>query len=1308
MHDLLGEGHHRLLAMLLARVEAVTAGESGVPRVVLIEGASGMGKSRIVRELYQVMRNRYDADGYWPQLDEHGGNASRSRDPLPGRKVIGPSVDDFLWPANALPGFGWWQFHCERMYAGQFMNSVTQIRPEVDAHLVPVALAWSYAASVGDKWTAKRAAVTARVRQVLAEGGVEAASQLLTGLGYTVPGLGLAASWLLDGYHATRERHARRGDLRQDLNLGDRVRKQQSSSGAQLASVILGVAHAKVPAVVVVEDAHLMDAAMAEMLDRLAVADVAHPVVVVATAWPESSDSPAYTRWRDAAIAERRVEIVGVPELGIADLIEIVRAYAPATGFNVARAAAVTYANPLALEATLGSRMLQRAIADNRGAVPESALSSYPVGLGDVYRDRFRELPDETQLALAVAGGALPDSGGGGVVPFVQSVALEAVERCGVAALPIDSLKAGFSQAFDEHVWLIRSGKIDRFREPLQAEIAREQLQRDVLTTSEFEGFRDAVFDVLTERIDAVRGSGYRLADSDETRALSAWLLVMADDYEVRGAAVAAASTVCKALGSAYLYAEAAELAQSVLDAADLDDRDHPDVLELRHYLGYWLTRGGDFERAQAVFEPLIADETRVLGAEAPLTLRTTLNQIHCIAELHGAKQAQLRLEVLLAACIRVLGPENDETMTVRHNLAYWRSMAGHPSEAIDEMWLVLADRERLLGTDAQPTMTTRHTLGWLLAGEKRWHEAISVLEHALAGRISVLGPTAPDTLQTWQLLGNVLRQAGEYRRAAGVLAEVVKHSNQRNGPVHPDTLDSRWLLADTLRKAGELDEAITAYTSLLEDTSRTDGPDHPETLRIRNNLAFAVGCAGRVDEALNALRLLLVDQIAALGADDPQTSLTRHNIGYFLHERGQFTDAVAEFTKAFEQRLRNLGPDSPDTVATRESFGNTLLKVGRTQDAIAHLREVVSFRLRHHEIDHPDALASRTVLAEALHQAGQLDEASAMYPTLIEDTGRVLGAEDPVTMRSRHNFAVALVGRHRHDEALEIYQALLSDQIRAFGPDHPDTLTSRHNIVHALTVANRFEEAITAAESVLQDRQRVLGPYHSDTCETRTLLAHNQYRARRFSDAERTYAEQLAINLHTLGPDHPDTHQTRHSLAHCVLESGRASDATPLFRTLLDHRIHHLGGDHPDTWRAERELASCLDDEGSHDEALAVYRRLLGRYEAAGQGDDDAAWAIRHDIAYVTARTGALESAIAAYREVLAVQQRVHADSPGAMLTRLNLSRCLLQAGRREEAIATARSLARDTTATLGVDHPLTSTSAALLDELLQTQAGD
>lgn len=421
MHDLLGEGHQRLLAMLLARVEAVAAGDSGVPRVVLIEGASGMGKSRIVRELYDVMRNRYDADGYWPLLEEAGGNASRSRDPLPGRKVVGPSVDDFLWPANALPGFGWWQFHCERMYAGQFMNGVTQIRSEVDAHLVPVALAWSYAASLGDRWAARRAAVTARVRRVLAEGGVEAASQVLAGLGYPIPGLGLAASWLLGGYRATRERRARRGDLRQDLNLGDRVREQHSSSGAQLASVISGVAHAKVPAVVVVEDAHLMDAAMAEMLDRLAVVDPAHPVVVVAMAWPESTDSAAYIGWRDAAITDRRVEIVGVPELGIAELIEIVRAYAPATGFDVARAAAVTYANPLALEATLGSRVLQRAIADNHGAVPEAALSSYPVGLGDVYRDRFRELPDETQLALAVAGGALPGGIGSGVLPFLQS-----------------------------------------------------------------------------------------------------------------------------------------------------------------------------------------------------------------------------------------------------------------------------------------------------------------------------------------------------------------------------------------------------------------------------------------------------------------------------------------------------------------------------------------------------------------------------------------------------------------------------------------------------------------------------------------------------------------------------------------------------------------------------------------------------------------------------------------------------------------------------------------------------------------------
>jgi hypothetical protein len=142
VHTLVGEDHRQLVDNLVSRVAIIANGDVSVPRVVILEGASGLGKSRIVREVYRELCARLDPHSYWPELDESGGSDARSRDPMPGRKRIGPNVEGFVWPADVLPGFAWWQLQCEQMRSGDLVDVAAQARTQLAAHLVPVALAW--------------------------------------------------------------------------------------------------------------------------------------------------------------------------------------------------------------------------------------------------------------------------------------------------------------------------------------------------------------------------------------------------------------------------------------------------------------------------------------------------------------------------------------------------------------------------------------------------------------------------------------------------------------------------------------------------------------------------------------------------------------------------------------------------------------------------------------------------------------------------------------------------------------------------------------------------------------------------------------------------------------------------------------------------------------------------------------------------------------------------------------------------------------------------------------------------------------
>ena len=102
VHALLGE-HQNVVDLLLDRLEALRDPDCDLPRVVVLSGPAGSGKTRIVQELYARLRSERE-DTYWPAM----GDAARTRggagtDPMVGRKVVVPSID--VWPAGALPTF---------------------------------------------------------------------------------------------------------------------------------------------------------------------------------------------------------------------------------------------------------------------------------------------------------------------------------------------------------------------------------------------------------------------------------------------------------------------------------------------------------------------------------------------------------------------------------------------------------------------------------------------------------------------------------------------------------------------------------------------------------------------------------------------------------------------------------------------------------------------------------------------------------------------------------------------------------------------------------------------------------------------------------------------------------------------------------------------------------------------------------------------------------------------------------------------------------------------------------------------------
>jgi len=788
---LLGEAHRQLLADLIDRFEQIKGGNPRVERVVLLTAASGTGKSRIVRELYRYLQEVQPDPGYWPALpdDDAVRGTGAGVDPLPNRKVLGPAVDGFVWHAGALPSFTWWTFDCGRMPSGGLVEAVEQARPALQLHLLPAMQAKAAHLGVGEKTLRLLEVAREPAKEAFKEGALERLNQAIAELaGAAVPGLGLAIDWMTRGVQAAG-RVAEERQLRDtEVSFVGRVGHAHRTLGTEFADLILATVHPRVPAVVVVEDAHLMGEGLAEFLHLVSIRAEDRPVLVIATAWPEGEHS-TYVQWRIQVRNSGNLQEWGMPDLGLEDRVALVHRVAPATPTEDAVRVAERYPNPLALKLFLGLKSVARVIGRHDGALTLEPLDldTLPATIKTLYAQRIQELPPEVRQALECADGTLP--AGLPTWPYHPGVVATAAAEMGTDR---QDIAAGLDQAVRQGVTAEENG-LHSFREHLFAEVLAEHV--DPLDRVELQ---NGTRRVLREHIATARGDRYLLPNPSDIDVHAArWLTELVNRTPVTVEDTVALTISARALIAAYQYKRGAELFRQALSHLPPD---HPDTLELQNSLAGAYDSVGDLGRAVPLFEAVLEARTRVLGPDHPDTLGSRINLAYAYRARGDLGQAVLLFEAVLADSTRVLGPDHPDTLTSRSNLAYAYQASGDLRQAIPLYEAVLTDALRVLGPDHPLTLTVRSNLASAYQASGDRIRAIPLFKETLADRTRVLGAD------------------------------------------HPDTLASRNNLAGAYRAVGDLGRAIPLYEALLADAVRILGRAHPTTRTIATNLHVARG----------------------------------------------------------------------------------------------------------------------------------------------------------------------------------------------------------------------------------------------------------------------------------------------------------------------------------------------------------------------------------------------------------------------------------------------------------------------------------
>ena len=601
---------------LLARFDALSTSEAPTrPTFVLLRATPGVGKTRLVQELYEALRVRQSPPPFWPSLFRHDIDNSV----LAERHLIGPRPTTHFSDHDPLATmeYLWWGIHCEDTSRDPLSGAVEEL-----SYLAPALL--EAEVRRGRKIMDASGELIDSMSSALGIVGfaglaAPAAAALVVPLALptTIVGGAAAVGFLarkIDSWREKKRQSSAQSQIHESAN---------DTSKIELLAANLAQLSQDLPSVLIVNDAHYASPRVIELLEHLRQRQTR--LLVVLTAWPvDTEDQPLLNWWRSDVGDEIHLDPLALSTLQ-ALFDEALPGVVPAV--RDALIAKMDH-NPLTLRLALreSARGFRAHVLAAR--TPTDITMPIPRDPREAFTLFWSELPDDVQTALALASHLGPEYFDTIVVDAatnhgplidglwdgpVTTAGLDGGERTGVVRRSVDATLHRFIEKtfYDLAATAARDeGRIS----DADTRAVRQQLQE--FLRDEHPDLSDRVLGVLRTRLlelalecddveaelaldGAVTTAFQLLSAGDYTEALRVSDLatrlsarVRLDESEVGLHIRAARSSALSSLGR---YQEALVIQESVLATyrTQFPD-DHPDVLSAMNNLAatyYFLGR---------------------------------------------------------------------------------------------------------------------------------------------------------------------------------------------------------------------------------------------------------------------------------------------------------------------------------------------------------------------------------------------------------------------------------------------------------------------------------------------------------------------------------------------------------------------------------------------------------------------------------------------------------------------------------------------------------------------------------------------
>ncbi|MGE0230134.1 MAG: hypothetical protein AB7U23_16670, partial [Dehalococcoidia bacterium] len=537
-----GEERNAIVEQLL--VEAFAEVEAGKgSRIVVLSAPPGRGKTRIVHEFCRRLAETQPQPPYWPAtiMGDDARDTTELRGITEQRKWVYPRHWEQQGDAR-MPWF-WWGISCQSRTNGELHEALHEHRDQLLEHGEGLTTSLTARGAVGFD-------VGSTVVDVL---GVLGAVAPPLGIAVTVAGTAKTAWEHRDFF----QRVLRRASERESASASRAREVGGSRREDEIGELADGLARLTkaMPTVLIVDDAHVADQALCDVLDSVLRRSESR-LLVIATAWPAQLDREQdllpFPRWaRDfaskfATLTPVRYFRMDLQELTRDEVEQLLEAEMPAAAAFADLVHARLGANPHALRALLRLPRIRRAI--ERNELTASSLAQLDTA-EDIYAEDWESVPESVRTALALAAQA-PD------LRYLPESVILALETRAL----VDEARRSVTEGANPYQWARKlDDSLHSFVEPMLRNVARRKAG-GLIDDNDIAALHDAIVAAALNTDDP------ELSPAAREELLQQHVALVLDGHAPTGEEAAeSALELAELHGARYAYARAIDLGQHAL-----------------------------------------------------------------------------------------------------------------------------------------------------------------------------------------------------------------------------------------------------------------------------------------------------------------------------------------------------------------------------------------------------------------------------------------------------------------------------------------------------------------------------------------------------------------------------------------------------------------------------------------------------------------------------------------------------------------------------------------------------------------------